>query len=86
MRPGAEAGGQPLRGEHGADGHTGAEPFRQRHDVRGDATLLVGEQRAEAPHARLHFVEDQQQVARIAQLAHPAQVIRLRHDDAAFAL
>ena len=48
--------------------------------------VLIGEPRAGAAHAGLHFVEDQQQLVLVGQLAQPFEVAGRRQVDAAFAL
>ena len=78
--------GAVLLDQHGAYREAVAEPFRQRHDVGLDAEVLVGEQRARPPDARLHLVEDQQQVLLVAPGAHLPEVVVVGDDDAAFAL
>ena len=42
------------------------ERFRKRHDVRSHADFLMCEQRADAAHAGLHFVKDQNELVVVA--------------------
>ncbi len=48
--------------------------------------MLAGEHFAGAPHAGLHFIENQQRAKLIAQLTHCGQIAWRRQDHAAFAL
>ena len=72
---GAEAARHRAAGEHGADGNAAAEALGEGHDVGCHAGLLVGEQAAGPPDAGLHLVEDEQQMAPVAEIADAAQVV-----------
>ena len=56
---------------HGADGQAAGQRLGQGHHVRLDPVMLVGEELARAAQAALDFVEDQGDIAFVAQ---PAQV------------
>ena len=61
--------------QHGADRHVAAaQALGDRHQVRADAVLLAGVQRAGAAHAAHHFVEDQQDAVAVADLAHALEI------------
>mmetsp|Transcript_44270 Transcript_44270/g.118104 ORF Transcript_44270/g.118104 Transcript_44270/m.118104 type:complete len:262 (+) Transcript_44270:347-1132(+) len=66
--------------------HPAAKRLAQAEDVGHDAPVLEGEHAARAPHARLHFVEEQQAAVRVAKLAHRLEVPVGRDVDAALAL
>ena len=86
-RAAVQAGGQQVGrrtdGEARPDRQSAAEPLGQRHDVGGDAVVLVGEERSGAAHSGLHLVEHQQRAVPRGDLAGGHQVARGRDDDAA---
>ena len=73
-------------GEGRADGEAIGDTLRRGQHVRQDPGVLVGEEAARAPGAALHFIEHKQPALGIAQRPEPREVIRRRHDDAAFPL
>ena len=76
-----------LRRQHRAQRQEAAgEAFRQAQQIRLDACLLAGEQRAGAAEAHRDFIGDQEHAVQIAQFAHAAQVSRMMHAHAAGAL
>ena len=52
--------GHLVSRQAGANRHPAPQPLRQRHDVRGDPKVLVGEQAPGAADAGLDLIEDQQ--------------------------
>ena len=66
--------------------HAAAERFGEAQNVRLNVFVLAGKHFAGAPHAGLHFVEDQQRAKLIAQLTHRGQVALRRQDHAPFTL
>ena len=70
----------------GADGQTAGQRLGQGHHVRFDAVVLVGEELARPAQAALDFVEDQGDLAFVAQLAQMLQEFDLRRVDASLAL
>ncbi len=81
-----QARGDLGGGQHGPAGQAAAQGLRQRHHVGRDAEALVGEPIAGPAAAGLHFVEDQQQLVLVGQLAQAGQEAVGRNADAAFAL
>ncbi len=77
-------GGSPCQA--GADGHTVAQGFRQRHDIGLDAGGLMGEPGAAAPHAGLDLIDHHQPALPVTQGAYPGQIRCRGNADAAFAL
>ncbi len=73
-------------GEEGPDRKAAAERLGERHDVGRHPGVLIGEQVAGAPHAGLHFVEDQQRAVLVGELAQLAQGLVRRHPHAPLAL
>ena len=64
-----------LGGEHGPDRLVAAaEPLGDRLDVGRHTLLLPGVQRAGAPHAAHHLIEDQQRAVTVADVAHGTEV------------
>ena len=72
--------------QHCAERQAAAQGLGQRQDIRLDAEVFIAEKFAGATHAGLHFVENQQQPALIAQLAQAEHVNFIGHDDAALGL
>jgi hypothetical protein len=65
----------PASHEHGADRRkAAAEPLGDRHQIRRNAILLASVQRAGAPHAAHHLVQDQQDAVPVADLAYALEV------------
>ena len=75
-------GGDRCANRHDA----AAQRFGKAQNVRLDVFMLAGEHLAGAPHAGLHFIEDQQRAKLVAQLAHRGQIARRRQNHPAFAL
>ena len=73
-------------GQEGADRHAEAQALGQYHHIRLHAILLVAEKTAQPPHARLHFVQDEQDVVAVAPLPQPHEIVVVGDVDAAFAL
>ena len=73
---------RPGVGKARADGYAAAQALGQGHHVRRDAVVLVREPAAGPAETGLNLVEDQQDVLRVAPLAHAPQVARRRRDDA----
>ena len=64
-----------LAHEHGPDRLiAAAQPLGDRHQVRRDALLLDGVQRARAPHAAHDFVGDQEDAVPVADVANAAEI------------
>ena len=84
--PAYESFGQLRFPQHRADREAAAEAFGQSEDIRLDAVMLISEQLAGASHARLHLIEDEQQIMLIAQLAQLLHECLISRDDAAFRL
>ncbi len=70
----------------GADGHAVAERLRERDHVGAHAVVLEAEPLAGATEAGLHLVDDQQQVALVAQPPHALEELDGGRVDPAFAL
>ena len=70
----------PFRGfrrrQAGANRKAAAKRFRERHDIRRNPTAFIGKHLAGARDTRLHFVEHEEQIMLIAQLAQGTQEIR----------
>ena len=66
--------------------HAAAERLAEDEPVGPDVLVLEGEPRAGAAESRLHLVEDQQHVVRVAQAAQAREKAGGRHDDAGLAL
>ncbi len=75
-----------LPRQQGREWHAAADALAQGHDVRCDAGLGVGEERAAAAHAGLHFIDDQQYSGFFGELPQGAQEVRRGRHHAAFAL
>ena len=75
-----------IAGDEGSYRHASGQPFRQRHDVRLDSKLLIGEERPRTPHAALNFIQDQAGVVFVAELARLFQIAGRRNMDAALSL
>src|SRR3546814_19405261 len=69
-----------------AEREAAADPLRARHDVGCQAILLMGIEGAGARDAALDFVEDQHQVALVADIAQRLQEGLRRRTDTALAL
>src|SRR4029078_6043651 len=78
--------GGAIAADEGADRHSRAEAFRDRHDVGPDPRPLVREPLAGAAHAALDLVEHQQPAVLVADAADLPEVLDRRRPDAAFAL
>jgi len=81
-----ESGSQFLPGHQGADRDAAGQTLGQGHQIRHGPDLLIGEQRARAPHPHLDLVVDQQQFPLVAQPAHPRQIVFRGQIDSAFPL
>ena len=75
-----------ARHERTDRGVGGGEALRGGDEVRRDAEALGCEPVAEAPEAGDHLVEAEQDAVPVAQLAHPFEVARGRHERAAAVL
>ena len=84
--PGRRLGAISAVVEQGRARDAAAEALGERHDVGRDAEVLIGEPLAGPAAAGLHFVEDQQQVVLVGQLAQLGEEAVGRDADAAFAL
>ncbi len=73
-------------GRGDAERQPGGDALGNRDDVRLQPEVLRGEHLAGAPHARLHFVDDQQDAVLPGQLAQALVELDRRDDVAAFAL
>src|SRR5262245_50711327 len=74
------------RGHEGGDGHAAAEPFAERHDVGMDARVLVPEEAASAPDARLDLVGDEEDARLARELPEVAQPVVAGHEHPRLAL
>ncbi|CAM2137885.1 hypothetical protein PT2222_100011 [Paraburkholderia tropica] len=72
--------------DHARQRHAAGQALGDRHEVRRDVVVFHREQLAGAREARLHFVGDQQDAVRVADLAQAAHEVRRRLVEAAFAL
>ncbi len=86
VHAGAQAGSDFGRGQQGPAGNAAAQRLGQRHHVGRDAEVLIGEPLAGAAAAGLHFVEHQQNLVVVGQLAQSLQEAVGRNDHAPFAL
>ena len=68
-------------GQHRANGHAPAETLCQCEDVRQNAKMLVRKQPACAADARLHLVDDEEEVTVRAHPPDAPEVLRRRHVD-----
>ncbi len=75
-----------LTSQQRSQRHAAANTLGQRHDVRHNVRLLVGKHGARTPHARLHFINDEQQLVLVGQLAQALHEFLGGGDDAGFAL
>ena len=75
-----------VRAEHGSDRDAACEAFREGHDIRFDAVILIGEELARTPDAALDFIEDEQCMMLVAERADFLQVAVIRCMDTALAL
>jgi hypothetical protein len=66
MAAGREVFRHRFAGQYGPHREAAGDALGRRDHIRLDARLLIGEQRAGAPHAALHFIERQQQAPFIA--------------------
>jgi hypothetical protein len=78
--PGAERGGHLGTGPAGPDRHPVAERLGHGHDVGLEVLGLEGEPPPGPPQPRLDLVGDEKDAPLVAELAHPGQVVRRRHD------
>ena len=69
-----------------ADRHAVAKPFGQRHNVRLHTVFLVAKEAAQAAHAGLDFVQNQQDALAVAPLANSLQVVVVRDNHAGLTL
>ena len=82
-------GGEDRRlvlGQNSPDSHAAAQPLGQRHYIRFDPVLLVGEEAARAADSRLNFVQDEQYALLVTPGAHLGQVAIVREVDPTLAL
>ncbi len=86
MRSGGHALRGAFGGKAGAQRETAANPFADRHDVGRDAGFFIGEQTSGASNAGLHFIEDQEQPARVAEFPQALEEAWRRTRDTHFAL
>ena len=86
VHAGPQAGSDGRGGEQRAAGDAAAHGLGQRHHVGRDAEMLIGEPVARPAAARLHFVENEQQPALVAQSAQARQKALGRNPNAPFAL
>ncbi len=77
VRSRREGLGGLVRGQQGADGHARAEPLGERRNIGRDTRVLVGEELPGPAHAGLYFIEHEQQVVPVADIAQGFQDIRL---------
>ena len=77
---------QPLLCHHRANRQAGAQTFGERHDVRRHPPVFTGKHLAGTAHARLHFVEDQQDAVLVTQCAQAGKETIGCYQVAAFAL
>jgi len=66
--------------EHNTDGHAAAQRLRQRENIRLNGNVLVGKEFPGASQSGLHFIEDEQRAARIAEPAHAGHVLPASRD------
>ncbi|CAM2158588.1 conserved hypothetical protein [Paraburkholderia tropica] len=66
--------------------HAAADALAERHDVRLDVRQFIGEQRARAAAAGLHFIDDQQDAVLLRERAQLLHEFARSGDHAAFAL
>ena len=70
-----------------ARGHdASAEGFGQAHEIGRDAIMFAAKHLAGAPHAGLHFIEDEERAELVAERAHARQIIVVGNVYAALAL
>lgn len=86
MRADAEGLRQRVGGQHRRQWETAAQRFCGSENIGRYAVVHIGVERAGTADAALHFIENQQRVMGIAQLAQPAQEGGIRRHHAAFAL
>ena len=58
--------------QHRAERQASAQGFGKRHNIRFDAEMFIAEEFSGSSHAGLHFIEDQQQAALIADFSETA--------------
>ena len=82
----SEQGGSPADGQAGTDREAVAQSLGQRHDIGPYALVDVHQPAPGATHPRLHLVDPQQGVVRIADFASLCEIVRRRHHDTVLAL
>ncbi len=66
--PGTKAAATVFGGQQRPHGQAVGQPLGQGHDIRGDAEIFMGKERAGAAQAGLDFIQDQHKAFLIAQL------------------
>ncbi len=84
--PGRRLGATSIRCHDRAAGHSASHPLREGEDVGLHAEFLVGVPRTRAPHARLDFIEDQQQLVFVSELTQALEEPWSREIDAPLSL
>src|SRR5205085_4394855 len=75
-----------IAGEHGAERQSAAERFGERDDVGNDSALLKREHRSGASESALDFVEDENGVVAIGDLARCGEIFVCERNVAASAI
>ena len=83
--PGFQSITSALR-DHRAQRHPGRNSFRHADDIRLNSSVIHGPPFSRAPHARLHFVRNQQNSVLAAQAFQALQKLRRRRNVSAFSL
>ena len=86
VRSWLKPGGYLLRGQHSANGHSGAERFGEGHDVRTYILLLKRKEGASSTTADLYLVQDQECASLFAELSEVGQEVLGGQDKSAFRL
>ena len=82
----AHTGGHGGAYAHRANGQPAAQPLGHAYNVRHKIVLLIGKQRAGAPHAGLHLVHNHQHIAAAAKLHRLGHIVFVQRHHAALAL
>ena len=82
----AHARGGFFAGDDRADGQPAAQALGQRDDIGFEVVIFAREELAGAADAGLHFVNDEQDIARGAEIGDPVHIVGLQRHDAALAL